>query len=148
MTITRFDPFRELTTLQDRMNRLFGDVYLRDEDIAQRGNWVPPVDIFETAGRDLVIKVELPDVNREDVEVTVENNTLTLRGEKKLPTDVKEEQFRRVERRYGSFTRSFTLPNTVDAGKVSAEFKNGVLTVRLPFKEEAKPRTINVEVAA
>jgi HSP20 family protein len=149
MTITRFDPFRELTTLQDRMNRLFGDVYLRDEDIAQGGsNWVPPVDIFETAGRDLVIKVELPDVNREDVEVTVENNTLTLRGEKKLPADVKEEQFRRVERRYGAFTRSFTLPNTVDAGKVSAEFKNGVLTVKLPFKEEAKPRTINVEVAA
>src|SRR5262245_28907232 len=148
MTITRFDPFRELTTLQDRMNRLFGDVYLRDEDIAQRGNWVPPVDIFETAGRDLVIKVELPDVNHEDVEVTVENNTLTLRGEKKLPADVKEEQFRRVERRYGAFTRSFTLPNTVDAGKVSADFKNGVLTVKLPFKEEAKPRTINVEVAA
>jgi HSP20 family protein len=148
MTITRFDPFRELTTLQDRMNRLFGDVYLRDEDIAQGGNWVPPVDIFETAGRDLVIKVELPDVNREDVEVTVENNTLTLRGEKKLPADVREEQFRRVERRYGKFSRSFTLPNTVDAGKVSAEFKNGVLTVKLPFKEEAKPRTINVEVAA
>jgi HSP20 family protein len=148
MTITRFDPFRELTTLQDRMNRLFGDVYLRDEDIAQHGNWVPPVDIFETGARDLVIKVELPDVNREDVEVTVENNTLTLRGEKKLPADVKEEQFRRVERRYGSFTRSFTLPNTVDAGKVGAGFKNGVLTVKLPFKEEAKPRTINVEVAA
>ena len=148
MTITRFDPFRELTTLQDRMNRLFGDVYLRDEDIAQRGNWVPPVDIFETSGRDLVIKVELPDVNREDVEVTVENSTLTIRGEKKMPADVKEDQFRRVERRYGRFTRSFTLPNTVDTSKVSAEFKNGVLTVTLPFKEEAKPRTINVEVAA
>ena len=137
MTIARFDPFRLLT-----------DVYLRDEDLTSRGGWLPPVDIFETAGRDLVIKVELPDVNREDVEVTVENNTLTLRGEKKLPTDVKEEQFRRVERRYGTFTRSFTLPNTVDASKVSAEFKNGVLTVKLPFKEEAKPRTINVEVAA
>src|SRR5688572_21065351 len=137
MTITRFDPFRLLT-----------DVYLRDEDLTARGSWLPPVDIFETSGRDLVIKVELPDVNREDVEVTVENNTLTLRGEKKLPTDVKEEQFRRVERRYGVFTRSFTLPNTVDAGKVSAEFKNGVLTVNLPFKDEAKPRTINVEVAA
>jgi len=137
MTITRFDPFRLLT-----------DVYLRDEDLTARGGWLPPVDIFETAGRDLVIKVELPDVNREDVEVTVEHNTLTLRGEKKLPADVKEDQFRRLERRYGTFTRSFTLPNTVDAGKVSAEFKNGVLTVKLPFKEEAKPRTINVEVAA
>jgi HSP20 family protein len=148
MTITRFDPFREFTTLQDRMNRLFGDVYLRDEDITSRGNWVPPVDIYETAGRDLVIKAELPDMSREDVEVTVENNTLTLRGTKNLPTDVKEENFRRIERRYGAFTRSFTLPNTVDASKVSAEYKNGVLTIKLPFREEAKPRTINVEVAA
>jgi HSP20 family protein len=141
MTITRFDPFRDL-------GRFFGDVYLRDEELTSRGNWVPPVDIFETAGRDLVIKVELPDINREDVEVTVENNTLTLKGTKNFPTDIKEEQFRRVERRYGSFARSFTLPNTVDATKVSAEYKNGVLTVKLPFREEAKPRTINVEVAA
>ena len=147
MPITRFDPFREFTTLQDRMNRMFGDVYLRDEDIASRG-WVPPVDIYETTDRDLVIKVELPDINREDVEVTVENNTLTLKGNKNVPADVKEEQFRRVERRYGSFVRSFTLPNTVDASKVSAEYKNGVLTVKLPFREEAKPRTINVEAAA
>ena len=141
MTITRFDPFRDLS-------RFFGDVYLRDEELTSRGNWVPPVDIFETAGHDLVIKVELPDINREDVEVTVENNTLTLKGTKNFPTDIKEEQFRRVERRYGSFARSFTLPNTVDAAKVSAEYKNGVLTVKLPFREEAKPRTINVEVAA
>jgi HSP20 family protein len=148
MTITRFDPFRDFATLQDRMNRLFGDVYVRDEDISARGNWVPPVDIYETAGRDLVIKAELPDMTREDVEVTVENNVLTLKGERKLPADVKEEQFRRVERRYGAFTRSFTLPNTVDASKVSAEYKNGVLTVKLPFREESRPRTINVEVAA
>jgi len=137
MTITRFDPFR-----------LFGDVYLRDEELTSRGNWVPPVDIYEAPGRDLIIKAELPDMSREDVEVTVENNTLTLRGTRNLPADVKEEQFRRIERRYGSFSRSFTLPNTVDASKVSAEYKNGVLTVRLPFREEAKPRTINVEVAA
>ena len=141
MTITRFDPFRDLS-------RFFGDVYLRDEELTSRGNWVPPVDIYETAAHDLVIKAELPDVNREDVEVTVENNTLTLRGTKSLPTEVKEEQFRRIERRYGSFARSFTLPNTVDASKVSAEFKNGVLTVKLPYRDEAKPRTINVDVAA
>jgi HSP20 family protein len=137
MTITRFDPFR-----------LFGDVYLRDDDVAPRGNWVPLVDIFETAGRDLVIKVELPDVSREDVEVTVENNILTLRGEKRMPADVKDEQFHRIERRYGTFSRSFTLPSSVDATKVSADYKNGVLTVKLPFREEARPRTINVEVAA
>ncbi len=148
MPMTRFDPYREFATLQDRMNRLFGDVYLRDEEVVQRGAWVPPVDIFETDTRDLVIKAEVPDMTREDIEVTVENNTLTLRGTKTLPSDIKEEQFRRIERRYGSFSRSFTLPNTVDASKVAAEYRNGVLTVKLPFREEAKPRTINVEVAA
>jgi HSP20 family protein len=144
MTITRFDPFRDFTAL----NQLFGDVLLQNENVARTSDWVPPVDIFETAGHDLVIKVELPDVSREDVEVTVENSVLTLRGEKKAPADVKEEQFRRVERRYGTFSRSFTLPTSVDATKVSADFKNGVLTVKLPFKEEARPRTINVEIAA
>ena len=148
MPITRNDPFREFATLQDRMHRLFGDVYLRDEDVSARGNWVPPVDIFENEQRDLVIKAELPDMTREDIEVTVENNTLTLKGTRKLPADVKEEQFRRIERSYGTFNRSFSLPNTVDATKVSAEYKNGVLTVRLPFREEAKPRTISIEVAA
>jgi HSP20 family protein len=135
MAITRFDPFRAL-------------VYLRDEDATARGNWVPPVDIFETDSHDVVLKAELPDMSREDIEVTVENNTLTLKGARKLAGDVKEEQYRRIERSYGTFSRSFTLPNTVDATKVSAEYKNGVLTVRLPFREEAKPRTINVEVAA
>jgi HSP20 family protein len=148
MAMTRFDPFHEFANLQGRMNRLFGDVYLRDEDVTQRGNWAPPVDIYETEGHDLIIKAELPDMTREDIEVTVENNTLTLRGTKKLPTDVKEEQFRRIERSYGTFSRSFTLPNTVDSSKVGAEYRNGVLTVKLPFREEAKPRTINVEVAA
>jgi len=122
--------------------------YLRDEDVTQRGNWIPPVDIYETEQHDLVVKAELPDMSREDIEVTVENNTLVLRGTKKLPEGVKEEQIRRIERSYGVFNRSFTLPNTVDATKVSAEYKNGVLTVKLPYREEAKPRTINVEVAA
>jgi HSP20 family protein len=148
MAIVRFDPFHEFATLQDRMNRLFGDVYLRDGDVTARGRWVPSVDIYETDSHDVMIKAELPDMTREDIEVTVEGHTLTLRGERKLPADVKEEQFRRVERHYGAFTRSFTLPNTVDASRVSADYKNGVLTVRLPFREEARPRTINVEVAA
>ena len=149
MAIVRFDPFHEFATLQDRVDRLFGGGgYLRNEGAAARGSWAPLVDIYETDSHDLVITAELPDVSREDIDVTVENNTLTLRGERKLPSDIKEERFRRVERRYGAFTRSFTLPNTVDASKVSAEHKNGVLTVRLPFHEEAKPRTINVEVAA
>jgi HSP20 family protein len=148
MAIARIDPFREFATLHDRMNRLFGGTYLRDEDVSQRGSWVPPVDIYETANHDLVIKAELPDMSREDIEVTVENNTLTLRGDKKPPVEVKDEQFRRIERQYGTFVRSFTLPNTVDAGRVAADYRNGVLTVKLPFREEAKPRTINVEVAA
>jgi HSP20 family protein len=122
--------------------------YLRDEDVTQRGNWIPPVDIYETEEHDLVVKAELPDMKREDIEVTVENDTLVLRGTKKLPEGVKDEQIRRVERSYGVFNRSFTLPKTVDATKVSADYRNGVLTVKLPYREEAKPRTINVEVAA
>lgn len=149
MAITRFDPFREFATLQDRMNRLFGDSYLRrDDDVTAQGNWLPPVDIYENESHDYILKAELPDMTRADIEVTVENNTLTLRGTKKLPENVKEDQYRRIERNYGIFSRSFTLPNTVDASKVAAEYKNGVLTVKLPFREEAKPRTINVEVAA
>ena len=131
MTVTRIDPFAEFARL-----------------LADADGWVPPVDIYETEGHDLVIKAELPDMTREAIEVTVENNTLTLKGTKNPPADVKDEQFRRSERYYGSFIRSFTLPNTVDATKVAAEYRNGVLTVKLPYREEAKPRTINVEVAA
>jgi HSP20 family protein len=147
MTITRFDPFREFATLQDRMNRLFGDTSLRD-DVTAHGSWVPPVDIYENDSHDLVIKAELPEMTREDIDITVENSTLTLRGTKKMPSDVKEDQYRRIERSYGTFSRSFTLPNTVDASKVTAEYRNGVLTVKLPFREEAKPRSISIEVAA
>ena len=147
-TIMKVDPFREFATMQDRLNRLFGNVYLRDEDTGFRGTWVPPVDIFETETHDLVVRAELPGMNREDIEVSVENSTLVLKGERKFDTEVKQENYRRIERSYGTFQRSFTLPNTVDTGKVSADFKNGVLTVKLPFREEARPRTINVEVSA
>lgn len=143
MAITRFDPFRDLAVLQDRMSRIFGDAYTaREEGVLS--NWVPAVDIFENEKKELVIKAELPDVNREDVSVTVENNTLTLSGERKLDTEVKKEHYHRIERAYGSFSRSFSLPATVDSGKVAADFKNGVLTVRLPFREEAKPRSITI----
>jgi len=147
MPIVKVDPFRELTAMQDRMARLFGDVYLRDEDTGFRGTWTPAVDIFETEAHDLVLKAELPGMTREDIEVVVENSTLVLKGTKKFNADVKDENYRRIERTYGTFHRSFTLPNTVDASKVSADYKNGVLTVKLPFREEAKPRTINVDVA-
>ena len=149
MSIVRFDPFHEFPTLQDRMNHLFGDTYLhRTDDVSSQGGCVPPVDVYETDAHDFVLKAELPDMTREDIEVTVEGSTLTLRGKKKLSGEVKEDRYRRIERSYGTFSRSFTLPNTVDASKVSAEYKNGVLTVKLPFREEAKPRTINVDVAA
>lgn len=148
MAIVKVDPFREFAAMQDRMNRLFGNIYLRDEDTGIRGTWMPAVDIFETDGHDLVLRAELPGMNREDIDVTVENSTLVLKGEKKFDQEVKEENYRRIERTYGTFHRSFTLPNTVDASKVSAEYKNGVLTVKLPFREEAKPRTITVDVAS
>src|SRR5262245_30945670 len=148
MAITRLDPFREFATLQDRMNRLFCAVYMRDEEVTGRQGWIPAVDSDETDSHDHVVKREVPDLTPEDIEATAENDTLTIRGERKLPSEIKEEQFRRVERHYGAFSRSFTLPNTVDASKVGAEYKNGILTVKLPFREEAKPRTVNVEVAA
>ena len=147
MAIIKVDPLREFAVMQDRLNRLFGNAYLRDEDTGFRGSWVPPVDIFETDTHDLVLRAELAGMSREDIEVTVENGTIVIAGEKKFDPAVKEEHYRRVERAYGTFHRSFTLPNTVDAAKVAAEYKNGVLTITLPFKEEAKPRTINVDVA-
>ena len=147
MAIVKVDPFREFAAMQDRMNRLFGNVYLRDEDTGVRGAWVPAVDIYETESHDLVVRAELPGLTRENIEVSVENSTLVLKGDKKLDTEVKEENYRRIERTYGTFHRSFTLPNTVDPSRISAEFKNGVLTVKLPFREEAKPRSISVDVA-
>jgi HSP20 family protein len=106
------------------------------------------VDIFENEKKELVIKAELPDVRTEDVSVTVENNLLTLSGERKVDSEVKKEHYHRLERSFGSFSRSFSLPTTVDTGKIGADFKHGVLTVRLPFREEAKPRSINIEVAS
>lgn len=148
MAITRFDPFRDLAILQDRMNRLFNDAWTsRPEDhLLSRGTWTPPVDIYEADGQ-LVLKAELPDMRREDIDVTVENNTLNIRGERKLDSEIKQENFHRIERAYGSFVRSFSLPASVDASQVSAEYKNGVLTVKLPFREEAKPRTVDIRVA-
>jgi HSP20 family protein len=149
MAITRFDPFRDLAVLQDRMNRMFNDTYgsrSQEDHMLNRGTWVPAVDIYEVAG-ELVLKAELPDMQRDDIDVTVENNTLTIRGERKLDNEIKQENFHRVERAYGSFVRTFSLPPTVDSGRIGAEYKNGVLTVKLPMREEAKARTIDVKVA-
>ena len=149
MAIVRWDPFRELTEMQERVNRLFGELYRRGEDdVMRRGTWVPPVDIYDGGNHELVIKAELPDMRREDIQLTVENNTLTISGEKKMDSEVKEENCHRIERTYGVFSRSFSLPQTVDTEKVSAEYKNGVLTVKLPVREEAKPKQIPVKVTA
>jgi HSP20 family protein len=153
MAIVRWtDPFREFAQLQDRINRVFNDTYGRgagtDEGLLTGGTWVPAVDIYQNGDHEVVLKAELPDMTREDIDITVENNTLTIRGEKKLASDVKEENYHRIERRYGPFSRSFSLPQTVDTTKVGAEYRNGVLTVRLPLREEAKPRQIKVNVAA
>jgi HSP20 family protein len=150
MTLTRFDPFRDLAALQDRMNRLFNDSLQgrsQDEAMLHRGAWTPAVDIYETDGA-LVLKAELPDIKREDIDVNIENNMLTLRGERRIDHEVKQEQFHRIERAYGAFVRQFSLPTTVDAARIGAEYKNGVLTVTLPLREEAKPRSIKIDVAA
>jgi HSP20 family protein len=150
MTLVRWsDPFREFAQLQDRLNRVFSDTYGRGDDgLLTSGTWVPPVDIYQNGEHEVVIKAELPDMTREDIDITVDNGTLTIRGEKKFSNEVKEESFNRIERRYGTFSRSFSLPQTVDTAKVGAEYKNGVLTVRLPLREEARPRQIKVDVAA
>jgi HSP20 family protein len=112
------------------------------------GSWVPPVDIYQQGDQEIVLKAELPDMTREEIDITVENHTLTIRGEKKLSSEVKDENVHRLERRYGAFSRSFTLPLTVDTARVGADYRHGVLTVRLPLREEAKPRQIKVTVAA
>jgi len=146
MAIVRWDPFRELATMQDRINRVFGEVYARrpEDDLMLRGDWIPPVDIYENEKGEIVIKAELPGMTKEEIDLRVENNTLTIRGDRKREAEVKEEQYHRVERTYGSFTRSFSLPGTVDSARVSADYKDGLLTVSLPLKEEAKPRQIAV----
>jgi len=129
MTIVRWDPFRD-----------FG--------FATSTAWMPAVDIYQSNDHEVVLKAELPDMAREDIDINIENFVLTIKGEKKLSNEVKEEQFHHVERRFGSFSRSFSLPQTVDTAKVAAEYKNGVLTVRIPLREEARPRTVKVDVAA
>ena len=150
MAIVRWnDPFREFAHLQNRINRVFSDAYgQNDEGLTTSGTWVPPVDIYQNGDHEIVLKAELPDLTREDIDITVDNGTLTIKGVKKLANEVKDEQYHRIERQYGSFSRSFSLPQTVDSTKVGADYRNGVLTVRLPLREEAKPRQIKVDVAA
>jgi HSP20 family protein len=144
--ITRWDPFRELAQLQDRVNRVFQEANSgqREEGIAT-SSFVPPVDIYETE-HNIVLKLEVPGVEQKDLDIRIENNTITVRGERKFEQEVKEENFHRVERRYGSFQRSFSLPNTVNTENVSADYENGVLKVTLAKRAEAKPKQIKVNV--
>ena len=142
--LTRWEPFREFTTLQDRMNRLFRDSFgdVRDEALTT-STFAPPVDVYEDE-HNITLKIEVPGIDEKDIDVRIENNTLIVHGERKFEKEEKEENFRRVERQYGSFTRSFTLPNTVDTDHVQAQYDKGILKVQLAKKAEAKPKQIKV----
>ena len=148
MTIVRWESLRDMAANQEWMSRKLEGFYGRPQEDLTRSAWVPAIDIYSNGQHELVLKAELPDMKEEEISVTVEDNTLTLRGERKLDPEVPEEQFHRIERNYGSFARTFALPPTVDAGKVSAEYKAGVLSITLPLREEAKAKQIKVEVAA
>jgi HSP20 family protein len=141
MTLVRCNPARELASMEiDRLNHMLTDFY------GTARSWMPAVDIFETNDREFVVKAELPEMKREDISVTFENGALTLTGERTAPFDAAAGTFHRSERAYGRFSRSFTLPATVDANRINAGYKDGVLTIRVPQREEVKPRQITVDV--
>ena len=141
MALVRWDPARELASMEiDRLNHMFSNFY--GEGFSR--SWVPAVDIYETPQHEVIIKAELPEMKREEIGLTFENNVLTITGERKLDEQVGRDRFQRMERFYGSFSRSFTLPPTVDAAQISASYKDGILTVRVPQREEAKPKQITV----
>jgi HSP20 family protein len=144
MNVTRWSPARELASLEvDRLNRMFDAVFSGEPMTSSA--WVPAVDIYETNEKDVVVKVEVPDMKREDIKVTFENNVLTIEGERKANDEVKNEQYHRIERRYGAFRRSFTLPASVDGARVQAAYQDGILKVTLPQRPESKPRQITIE---
>jgi HSP20 family protein len=148
-TIVRWDPYREVLALQNRMNSLFQDFSRSnsgENELATAG-FVPPVDIFEDENR-LVLKIEIPGMRQEDLDVRLENNTLSVKGERSFQSEGKEENFHRVERRYGSFYRAFTLPNTVDPNSIKADYEAGVLTLELHKRAETKPKQIKVNVGS
>ena len=150
--LVRFDPFRDLASLQDRIDRLFEDSFGRlrgpaTSEALEGSLWSPAVDIVET-DNEIVLRADLPGVEPKDVDIQVQNGTLTLKGERKFESDVKEDNFRRIERVYGSFARSFALPQAVDPESVAAEYRNGVLEVKLPKRPEAKAKQIKVAVKA
>jgi len=147
MAIRRWDPFRDLMSIQNEMNRLFGRTYGGDVGESPRGAWTPALDVHETQDK-FVITMELSGVSPDDVDISVEDSTLVVRGERKFYREQDEESFLRIERRFGEFTRSLTLPSTADAESIQASFDQGVLTIEVPKKEEAKPRKISIKANA
>ncbi|MGA8621446.1 MAG: Hsp20/alpha crystallin family protein [Candidatus Sulfotelmatobacter sp.] len=150
--LTRWEPFREYSTMQNRinqMNRLFRESYSPEapEEALTTTNFAPPVDIYEDE-HNITLKIDVPGIDEKDIDVRIENNTLIVHGERKIEKEEKEENFRRVERQYGEFTRSFTLPSSVDTGQVNAHYDNGVLKITLAKKAEAKPKQIQVNVGS
>jgi HSP20 family protein len=144
-TLSRFEPLRGVSSLQDQINRLFNDVFERPGEESNLTSWAPAVDIFETE-HELVVKADLPDIDPKDLDIRVENNILSIRGERKFENKVSEDKYLRVERAYGSFSRSFSLANTVNSEAIKADYQNGVLTLTVPKREEAKPKQIKVSV--
>ena len=145
-TMNRLDqPFRGATTLQEQFNHMFGNGLQRNAEESNLTPWAPAVDIYETEN-ELVVKADLPDVNPQDLDIRVENNILTIRGERKFDSKAHEDNYLRIERAYGSFSRSFSLANSVKSESIQADYHNGVLTLSLPKREEAKPKQIKVNV--
>ena len=144
--VTRWEPFREFSTLQDRMNRLFRETQGNSQDESlTSSSFAPAVDVYEDE-HNVALKIDVPGIDEKDIDVRIENNTLTVQGERKIEKEEKEQNYRRVERQYGGFTRTFNLPPTVDAEKVQADYDKGVLTITLPKKAEAKPKQIKVNI--
>ena len=146
MAITRWDPFREVVALQNRVNSLFRDLNVNEsDDPVAAASFVPAVDIYEDAKK-VVLKLEVPGIEKKDLDIRVENHTLTVKGERKFEAEEKEQNFHRIERRYGSFFRAFTLPSTVDTESVQASYNAGVLKLELAKKAEAKPKQIKIDI--
>lgn len=147
MAMTKWDPFRDLMGIENELNRLFGRTFGGDDGASLRGAWAPPLDLYET-GEKFVMKMDLSGVSPEDVDISVEDSTLVIRGERRFYDEQKEESFHRIERRFGEFVRSLTLPSSADAEKIEASFDRGVLAIEVPRKEEAKPKKIPIKAKA
>jgi HSP20 family protein len=143
--ITRRDPFLNLANWQEQVNRIFENAFPGRTDSSTMTTWAPAVDIYETEN-ELVLKADLPDMNERELDIRVENNMLTVRGERKFEQRVKEENYLRIERTYGSFSRSFSLPNTISTENIKAEYNNGVLSVEMPKRAESKPKQVKINV--